>query len=123
MSTRKESGEITSDREGILKICADFYTSLYTQTVPTQERTLKSNPDTEEIPEFTEESEVEMAIEGMKRHKIHRMDGNTSDIIKLEGEGGLTYLTNISTNILKTKPIPDSWHEAKIVILFKKGDC
>ena len=34
----------------------------------------------------------------------------------------LTYLINIFNNILKTKQIPDSWHEAKIVILFKKGD-
>ena len=56
------------------------------------------------------------------------MDGITSDIIKLEGvgeEGGpivLTYLTNIFINILKTKQIPDSWYEAEMVILFKKGD-
>ena len=34
----------------------------------------------------------------------------------------LTYLTKIFNNILKTKQISDSWHEAKIVILFKKGD-
>ena len=54
---RKESGEITSDREEILKICANFYKSLYTQTVPTPESTMKSSPDTEEIPEFTEEVE------------------------------------------------------------------
>ena len=50
------------------------------------------------------------------------MDGITSDIIKLGGPVVLTYLTNIFNNILKTKQIPDSWHEAKIVILFKKGD-
>ena len=50
------------------------------------------------------------------------MDGITSDIIKLVGPIVLTYLTNIFNNILKTKQIPDSWHEAKIVILFKKGD-
>ena len=50
------------------------------------------------------------------------MDGITSDIIKLGGITVLTYLTNIFNNILKTKQIPDSWHEAKIVILFKKGD-
>ena len=55
MSMRKESGEITSNREEILKICANFYKSLYTQTVPTPESTMKSSPDTEEIPEFTEE--------------------------------------------------------------------
>ena len=35
MSMGKESGEITSDREEILKIGANFYKSLYTQTVPT----------------------------------------------------------------------------------------
>ena len=33
-----------------------------------------------------------------------------------------TCLTNIFNNILKTKQIPDSLHEAKIVILFKNGD-
>ena len=121
MSMRKESGEITTNREEILKICANFYKSLYTQTVPTPESTMKSSPDTEEIPEFTEE-EVERAIKRMKRHKAQGVDGITSDIIKLGGPMVLTYLTNIFNNILRTKQIPDSWDEAKIVILFKKGD-
>ena len=80
---------------------------------------MKSSPDTEEIPEFTEE--VERAITKMKRHKAQGMDGITNDIIKLGGTIVLTYLTNIFNNILKTKQIPDSWQEAKIVILFKKG--
>ena len=87
MSMRKKSGEITSDREEILKICEHFCKSLYTQTVPTPENTMKSSPDTEEIPEFTEE-EVERAIKKMKRHKAQGMDGVTSDIIKLGGGGG-----------------------------------
>ena len=90
------------------------YKSLYTQTVPTPESTLKSSPDTEEIPEFTEEE--------VKRHKAQGVDGITSGIIKLGRPIVLTYLTNTFNNILKTKQIPDSWHEAKIVILFKKGD-
>ena len=55
----------------------------------------------------------------MKRNGI---DGIASDIIKLGGPVVLTYLTNIFNNTLKTKQIPDSWHEAKIIILFKKGD-
>ena len=109
MSMRKESGEITTDREEILKICANFYKSLYTQTVPTPESTMKSSPDTEEIPEFTAE-EVERAIKRMKRHKAQGVDGITSDIIKLGGPVVLTYLTNIFNNILKTKQIPDSWY-------------
>ena len=119
MSMRKESGEITTYREEILKICANVYKSLYTEAVPTSESTMKSSPDTEEIPEFTEE-EVERAMKRIRRHKAQGVDGITSDIIKLGRPIVLTYLTSIFNNILKTKQIPDSWHEAKMVILFKK---
>ena len=91
MSMRKESGEITSDREEILKICANFYKPLYIQAEPTPESTMKSSPNKEEIPEFTEE-EVERAIKRMKRHKAHGMDGMTSDI-KL-GETNRSHLPN-----------------------------
>ena len=70
MSTRKESEEITSEREKILKTCADFYKSIYTQTVPTPESTMKSSPHTEEMPEFIEEEEeVERTIKGRKDTK------------------------------------------------------
>ena len=54
------------------------------------------------------------------------MDGITSDIIKLGGGdgggGGFLSHPTIFNNISKTRQIPDSWHEAKIVFLFKKGD-
>ena len=53
MSTRKESGEITSDREEILKICSDFCKSHYTQTVLTTESTMKQiNQITEKSNEY-----------------------------------------------------------------------
>ena len=78
---------------------------------------MKSSPDTEEIPDFTEE--VESAIKRMKRYKAHGMDWITSDVIKLGRQIVFTYLTNIF-NIPKTKQIPDSWHEAKVVGL--KGE-
>ena len=84
---------------------------------------------TEDMPAFTEE-EVERAIKRTKRYTTHGMDEISNDIIKLGGgvrgeEGGqivLVYITNIFNNMLKKKQIADSWHEAKIVILFKKGD-
>ena len=88
------------------------------------ERTMKLSPHTEKIPKFTEE--VERAIKRMKRHNVHGMDKITSYVLKLGGKGGgvkliiSTYLTY--TDILKTKQIPDSSHEAKIVIVFIKGD-
>ena len=74
---------------------------------------MKSSPDSEVITKFTEE-EVEREIKWMKRHKAQEMDGITSDIIKLGGP-------NKHLQQHKTKQILDSWHEAKIVILVKKG--
>ena len=64
------------------KKCADFYKSLYTQTVPTPDSTMKSSPDTEEMPVFTEQK-AERAIKRIKRRKAQGMDGITSDVIKL----------------------------------------
>ena len=61
MSMRKESGEITSDREEILRISTDFYKPRYCQTVPTSESTMKPSSDTDAIPEFTE-AKVERVI-------------------------------------------------------------
>ena len=81
---RKNSGEIASDREEILRICSDFCKSLYNQTVPTPESIMKSSPDREEMSEFTDK-EVEMAIKRMKRHKAHGTVGITSVIINLGG--------------------------------------
>ena len=71
MSTRKESGEITSDRKGIIKKKnkKDFYKSLCIQTVLTPVSTLTSSPDTKEIPKPSEEK-VERAIKRIKRHKV-----------------------------------------------------
>ena len=82
---------------------------------------MKSSPDTEDIPEFTEE-EAERAMKRMKRHKAHGMDGITSDITRPGGYTVFTYLTDIFNKILKTKQIPDRWHKVKIVILFKKRE-
>ena len=75
MSMRKESGEITADREEMLKICANFNKSLYTQTVPTPKSTMKSSSDTEEIPEFTEE-EVERAMKKDEKTQSPRSGRN-----------------------------------------------
>ena len=41
-------------------------------------------------------------------HDLFGMDGITSDIIELQGQIALTYLTNIFNNILKTKQMVGS---------------
>ena len=101
MSMRKESGEMTSNREVFFFKYAQISTShSIPKTVPIQESTMKSSPDTEEISDFTEE-EVERAIKRMERHKSQGIGGITSDIIKLGGQIVLTHQTNILKTMLR----------------------
>ena len=48
--TRKESEDVMSDSGEIIQICADFYRSLYTKTVPTLESAMKSSQEMKKYP-------------------------------------------------------------------------
>ena len=70
---------------------------------------MKWGPDIEDIPKFTEE-EVERATIKKEKHKAREIDGFRSDIVNLDGQS------------VTTRQIPESWLEATIIILLKKGD-
>ena len=58
----------------------------------------------------------------MSTNKAPGLDQITSDVYKLGGEQIIKSLTKCINKILETKTIPSSWNEAKIIILYKKGD-
>ena len=58
----------------------------------------------------------------MSTNKAPGPDQITSDVYKLGGEQITKGLTKCFNKILETKTIPPSWNEAKIIILYKKGD-
>ena len=68
------------------------------------------------------EAEKEKALKEMKKNKSPGNDQLTSDMIRLGGSEALKQVTTIFNNILLTQKIPHEWKEAKIIILFKKGD-
>ena len=68
------------------------------------------------------EAEIEKALKEMKKNKSPGNDQLTSDMIRLGGSEALKQVTAIFNNILLTQKIPHEWKEAKIIILFKKGD-
>ena len=72
MSMRKKIWKNHITQRRYSKTCTDFYKSLYTQTVPTPESTMKSSLDIEEIPKFREE-EVERAIKKDEKTQSPRM--------------------------------------------------
>ena len=46
----------------------------------------------------------------------------TNDMFILGGEPVLKYLTKTFNEILTTTQIPPTWDEAKVIIIYKKGD-
>ncbi|GFR89505.1 endonuclease-reverse transcriptase [Elysia marginata] len=58
----------------------------------------------------------------MRKNKSPGPDDITSDVLLIAGEPALDYLTKYFNEILKTGKIPTSWEEAKIIVIYKKGD-
>ena len=82
---------------------------------------MSSSPDNTEVPPFTEE-EVEASLKKMSKRKAPGPYDITSDMFILGGEPVLKYLTKTFNEILTTTQIPPSWDEAKVIIIYKKGD-
>ena len=111
-SMNDENGERTTDREEILNICKTYYEELYDKSVQDPDYLLSSSPDNTEVPPFTEE-EVEASLKKMSKRKAPGPDDITGDMFILSG----TF-----NEILTTTEIPPTWDEAKVIIIYKKGD-
>ena len=120
-SMKDKNGERITDREEILNICKKYYEELYDKSVQDPDHLLSSSPDNTEVPPFTEE-EVEASLKKMSKRKAPGPDDITSDMFILGGEPVLKYLTKTFNEILTTTQIPPSWDEAKVIIIYKKGD-
>ena len=119
-SMLKSNTKTMTDREEILNICGDFYRTLYQNTMEQSDSFIKSQ-DTEQVPPFKEE-EIENVLRKMTKIKAPGNDGITSDVILAGSKDTIKYITQSFNEILKSQIIPDCWLEAKIIILFKKGD-
>ena len=97
-----------------------FYQQLYKKSI-TNHETTQIEPSSIEIDPFTPQ-EVSNVMKKMKKNKAPGNDNLTTDIIELGGKETLENLTEAFNNILTSQIIPETWKEAKVIILFKKGD-
>ena len=116
-SMLKENGETTNEREEILSICSDFYKKLYAKPQDLVEK----SPEQEKVPKFTDK-EIEDTLKSLKKEKAPGIDNNTSDILKLGGKEVIKAFKTIFNEILESQEIPETWREAKVIILHKKGE-
>lgn len=111
----KQGNEI-QEQDKVMKRIEEFYTELYDSDIPVTVQTSKC-----EVPTVTT-WEVRAALNRMKNGKAV---GN--DLIKIEtlkaGEDTIAKeLARLYTQCLEERRIPTNWKNAKMIILFKKGN-
>ena len=95
---------------------------LYNSQTETKSQEVKiTSPENSELPDITSR-EVEVAIKNMKKNKAPGLDEISKDILEEGGDEVITQLVKLFNQIITKKCIPQSWKEAKIILLHKKGD-
>ena len=90
---KNEENEVQIDRNEILKVCARFYTELYSSTLQGQHPSLKNtNPDSSEVPPIMT-SDFKKTLKEMKNNKAPDINNLTSDIMILGEEESVKQIT------------------------------
>ena len=119
---RNEKGEITSDRDEVIKVAEEFYKKLYSSNEDREAIEEREEiKDEDRVPRVSKE-EVTAAIESMSRGKAGGEDGLTIDLIKDAGETVVGRLADLFTKCLETMSVPSAWKNALVVLIHKKGD-
>jgi len=118
-------GEVVHEREDIVAVVSDFYEDLYRESAPRPLRLKRrheiKNVGSEEIPEITR-TELQAVLKELKNRKSPGQDRITSEMLKAGGivlEEAMCVLLN---KCLEQGKIPETWQNAEIILLFKKGD-
>ena len=122
-----KTGVVSSNRSEILNIAREFYQELYTSAAPPpagsdeQNRPIIRNVGSEDLPEISVE-EIKAALKDLKNGKAPGEDGIPIEAIKEGGDELLTVIANMFNKCLEESRIPDSWNNAVVIVLHKKGD-
>lgn len=120
-----ENGSDITNREKILRTVEEFYGKLY-QSKVRRSNTHKinkiiKNMGSKELPDIVEE-EIKKALRDMKRDKASGEDDITSDMIIEGGENLVKIVTILLNECLQQAKIPETWKNAKVILLHKKGE-
>ncbi|XP_050465081.1 uncharacterized protein LOC126858648 [Cataglyphis hispanica] len=119
-----QQGNVTSNKEEILKVVEHFYKTLY------RERNLEEehariphiqNQGSEDIPEVTI-SEVENTLASMKNNRAPGEDQIIIEAIKVSGKSMMCALQKLFNACISKGITPTQWNNAVIILIHKKGD-
>ena len=120
-AARDAQGNLHSNGASICEVFASFYEKLYFHTIEQQNdpahRSLQAN-----ISVTTEE--VQRACKKLQRNRACSDDGLVAEMLQTQCEPLLLAISNMFTDILNgLEDPPESWREARLTVIFKKGDA
>ena len=122
ISLKEENGTHIHDRDRMIKRCDELYNNLYSTKLPQgqpamQIQNTRSTPPPPILP-----TEVSAAIKRLKRNKAPGNDNITADVLNDGGEPIVQMFTNMFSRYLREGKLPNSWKDASVIIIHKKGD-
>jgi Reverse transcriptase (RNA-dependent DNA polymerase) len=118
---KAQDGSIVRNWDHLLDTVVEFYSALYKDDTDINSDLPVNGEYGDPLPEVTT-TEVEYAIMCMKSGKAPGEDGLTIDVLKRAGRTVSEVLARLFTSCLHEENIPESWKNASIIILHKKGD-
>ena len=109
-------GREIQDQDKILERIEEFYTELYDS-----DQTITIRTDPREVPSVTT-WEVEAALKKMKNGKTTGNDQVNIETLKAGEDTIAKALAKLYTKCISERRIPTTWKNAKMVIIFKKGN-
>ena len=106
----------------MIKRCAEFYTNLYSTKLPQGQTSMQIHNTRSTPPPPILPTEMSAAIKRLKRNKAPGNDNITADVLKDGGEPIVQMFTNMFIRCLREGKLPNSWKDASVIIIHKKGD-
>ena len=122
ISLKEENGTHIHDRDRMIKRCEEFYTNLYSTKLPQGQPSVQIHNTRSTPPPPILPTEVSAAINRLKRNKAPGNDNITAYVLKDGGEPIVQMFTNMFNRCLREDKLPNSWKDASVIIIHKKGD-
>ena len=107
----------------MIKRCEEFYTNLYSTKLPQGQPSMQIQRDTLNTPPPPIlPTEVSAAIKRLKQNKAPGNDNITAEVLKYGGEPIIQMFTNMFNRCLSEGKLPNSWKNASVILIHKKGD-
>ena len=121
-SLKEENGKHIYDRDRMIKRCDEFYTNLYSTKLPQRQPSVQIRNTRSTPPQPILPTEVSAAIKRLKRNKAPGNDSITAYVLKELGEPIVQMFTNMFNRCFREGKLPNSWKDASVIIIHKKGD-